>query len=87
VADKLPDGISLQRFAFSDGQKLALAGTATPDQITDLLAFNNAMQKAEKNGQPMFNSVGGDQLRYNQSGDKVTWNFSLLLKQTEEAAP
>jgi hypothetical protein len=87
VADKLPDGISLQRFSFSDGQKLSLAGTATPDQITILLAFSTAMQKAEKNGQPMFNSEGGDQLRYNQSGDKVTWSFSLLLKQSEEAAP
>jgi hypothetical protein len=87
VAEKLPDGISLQRFAFSDGQKLSLAGTATSDQITVLLAFSTAMQKAEKDGQPMFSAEGGDQLRYNQSGDKVTWNFSLLLAQTEEAKP
>jgi len=87
VADKLPDGISLGRFSFSDGQKLSLAGTATPDQITTLLAFSTAMQRAEKDGQPMFSAEGGDQLRYNQSGDKVAWSFSLLLAHTEEAKP
>ena len=33
VAERLPDGINLQRFSFADGKKLSLNGTCTQDQI------------------------------------------------------
>ncbi|HEY1718062.1 MAG TPA: hypothetical protein VGH42_07175 [Verrucomicrobiae bacterium] len=88
VAENLPDGISLQRLSFANGQTLALNGTATPDQISLLTDhFYDPLRKAQLNGQPVFDLSGGDQLTYRQSGNVVSWNFSLLLKHTDTETP
>jgi hypothetical protein len=88
LAENLPEGISLQRFSFANGQTLALNGTVTPDQIGLLTDhFYDPLRKAQLNGQPMFDLSGGEQLTYRQSGNVVSWNFSLLLKHTEEQSP
>ncbi len=84
VADELPEGISLQRFSFGDGHKLALSGTVTSDQITPITDFYDALRKAKLNGQPMFKSTGGDELSYRQNGNQVSWNFSLELNHASE---
>lgn len=84
VAENLPAGISLQRFSFGDGRKLALGGVTTPEQITPITDFYDAMSKAQVNGQPMFVALAGDPLSYRQNGNQVTWNFSLELRRTEE---
>ncbi len=81
VAEQMPPGIALQRFSFADGQKLALNGTATPDQISALFDFDNGMLKAQLNSQPMFKA--GDQLVYRQNVNTVTWNFGLQLQRQE----
>jgi len=85
VAEQVPAGISLQRLSFSDGQKLSLGGVTTPDQINSLFDFNNGLQKAELNGQPVFKTEGGEPLVYRQNGNAVTWNFSLALQRGEGA--
>jgi hypothetical protein len=85
VAEQVPAGISLQRFSFSDGQKLSLGGVTTPDQINSLFDFNNGLQKAELNGQPVFKTEGGEPLVYRQNGNAVTWNFGLALQRGEGA--
>ena len=82
VADQLPAGISLQRFSFGDGRRLALGGTVTPDQITLLTDFYDALRKAQLNNQPMF-TTAGDPLSYRGS-PQVSWNFSLELRRAEE---
>jgi hypothetical protein len=88
LAENLPEGISLQRFSFANGQTLALNGTCTQDQIGLLTDhFYDPLRKAQLNGQPMFDLSGGDQLTYRQSGNVASWNFSLLLKHTEEQSP
>ncbi len=87
VADNLPAGISLQRFSFGDGHKLALGGTVTSDQITPITDFYDKLRKAQVNNQPMFVVSGGDPLSYRQSGNQVTWNFSLELRRAEELKP
>jgi hypothetical protein len=85
VAEQLPDGLSLQRFSFADGQKLSLSGTATSDQVSKLFDFNTGMQKASLNGQPVFSAEGGEPLVYRQGANgAVSWNFSLLLQHTED---
>jgi hypothetical protein len=86
VAEKLPDGISVQRFSFGDGHKLSLNGTVASDQITEITDFYDALRKAQLNGQPMFNPEGGEQLTYRESGGQANWNFSLELRRTEEEA-
>jgi hypothetical protein len=85
VAEQLPDGLSLERFSFADGQKLSLSGSATSDQVSKLFDFNSGIQKAALNGQPVFSSEGGEPLVYRQGAGGVTWNFGLALKHTEEA--
>jgi hypothetical protein len=87
VSENLPAGISLQRFSFGDGRKLALNGTVTPDQITPITDFYDTLRKAQLNGQPMFVAGGGDPLSYRKNGNQVTWNFSLELRRTEAEKP
>ena len=65
VAEQLPEGISLARFSFDDGQKVSLSGTVTPDQISEITDnFYDPIRKAQVNGRPMFD--GGEQLTYHQ---------------------
>jgi hypothetical protein len=87
VAEKLPGGISLQRFSFGDGSKLSLNGTVTPDQIKPITDFYDALRKAEVEGQPMFTPEGGSILSYRNNGNQVSWNFSLELRHTEDGKP
>jgi hypothetical protein len=84
VADKLPEGISLQRFSFGDGHKLTLSGTVTPEQITPITDFYDVLRKAQLNGQPMFLASGGEPIVYHQNGSQVSWNFSLELGHASE---
>jgi len=83
VAEQLPSNITLQRFSFADGKKLSLGGTAAPDQINTLFDFNTAMQKVTANGRPMFNSQGGEPVNPRQTGNTMTWSFSLQLQNAE----
>ena len=89
IAERLPEGISLQRFSFADGRKLSLSGTCDSDQIgliIDKGGFYERVQKAKlTNGQSMFNpnASTGEQLVYRTMGNKVTWNFGLELQHTE----
>lgn len=81
VADNLPQGLTLQRFGFGEGRTLSLYGTTTADQIESLFNFNNALQKAQLDGKPVF--LPGEPLAYHQYQNNVDWNFSLNLKQAE----
>jgi hypothetical protein len=89
VADQLPEGISLQRFSFASGSKLALSGTCGSDQL-DLITgnggFYDSVRKAKPDGQPMFkpNPGEGGQLVYRTVVNKVSWNFGLELQRTGE---
>ena len=91
VAEQLPEGITLQRFSFSDGKKVSLNGVCEPGQI-NLIAdpdrFYDGVRKAAKDGQPVFDqSPGhGEQLIYRKTADKVTWNFAVELAHAEEEA-
>jgi hypothetical protein len=87
VAEQLPAGVSLQRFSFGDGRQLTLGGVVTPDQITPITDFYDALRKAQVGNQPMFVINGGDPLSYRQNGNQVTWNFSLQLRRTEDDKP
>jgi hypothetical protein len=88
VAEQLPAGLSLQRLSFADGQKLSLNGSVSPDQIAQITDhFYDAVRKAEVDGQPMFDTSGGEDLTYHQQGDRVDWRFALVLRHKPEEAP
>ena len=84
VADNMPEGITLQRFGFGNGQTLALNGTTMPDQLQSLFSFNKALQNAKTpDGKQMFTLTGGEPLTWRQYQNNVTWSFSLDLQQGE----
>ena len=57
VADNLPEGITLERFGFGNGETLTLNGNAPLDQIESLYHFNRALQTSKlADGRPMFKS-------------------------------
>jgi hypothetical protein len=88
VAESLPEGLTLQRSSFSDGQKLTLNGICTPDQIgeiSDQGKFYDAVRKAKVDGQDMFEPSAVEPLVWNQSGNTVSWHFTLQLKNAEAA--
>ncbi|HVU09146.1 MAG TPA: hypothetical protein VHG89_11450 [Verrucomicrobiae bacterium] len=85
VAEQLPDGITLQRFSFADGKKVTLTGSSSPDQISAITDFSDAMRKAQLNGQPMFNQKVANDFNFRQNGNAATWNFSLQLLHSEES--
>lgn len=81
VAEKLPETITLQHFAFFENG-LVLSGTAPQDQFNELLNFNSEMKKATSaEGKPMFN--GGEDVNPRIAGDNLNWTFTLQLANTE----
>jgi hypothetical protein len=87
IAEQLPEGVSLQRFSFVNGQDLKLSGTVPQDQIIKAQNFSDALRKAKINGQPLFDPLGGEPFTYRLAGGGDSWNFSLVLKNTGEATP
>jgi hypothetical protein len=86
VAEDLPAGLTLQRSSFADGQQLTLSGVCAQDQINEILGpgkFYDAVHKAKRDGQDVFDPTPVEPLVINQSGDRVTWHFALRLKHTE----
>ena len=89
VAQELPEGLSLSRFSFGDGQSVTLGGQVAADEITKIFDFNDTIRKVKVNGQAVFNPVPepSQQLSYrNGQGGQATWNFGLTLLRTETEA-
>jgi len=86
VAQQLPADLNLQRFSFHNGEKLSLNGICTQDQIgliSDPDKFYDAVRKAQVNGQPMFDPEAVEPLIWNQSGNTISWRFTLQLRHSE----
>jgi len=82
VAQTQPEGVTLEGFNFSDGQRLTLNGTASPDVVPTLIEYPNELRKIQVDGKPFFKE--GDPLNYRSGvGGLITWNFSLELIRTE----
>ncbi len=89
VAQQLPADLAIQRFSFDNGEKLSLNGVCTPDQIgliSDPGKFYDAVRKAQNGGQPMFEPDAVEPLIWNQSGNTISWRFTLQLRHNAEAA-
>ena len=86
LADKLPEGLSIQRFNFADGQTLMLSGTVPAANITKIIDFEKDLRKATLDGRIMFNpqSKTTDQLHWNEHGDADYWSFGVEMLQSAE---
>jgi hypothetical protein len=81
VAELLPDSVTLEGYTFNDGKRLTLNGSAPSDQYKRLTAFDNDLRKATVDGQPLFDSLGGEPLTYrNSANNTMTWSCVLELK-------
>ena len=86
TAELLPETVTLDSFAFSDGRKLALRGTAPGDAVADVTEkFYREIRRATASGEPMFDLTRGQELstQLGPGGTVVIWNFALELKRTE----
>jgi hypothetical protein len=85
VAEDLPQGITLQRFAFTDGQRVQLSGTLAQDQVDTLFNFDANLRKKKITDQFVFDQNAGDHVnpRFGNSGNNGTWNMSLELLHSE----
>lgn len=84
TAELLPDTLTLDTFAFADGRRLRLSGTAPGDAANDVISFYRDIQKATLNGQSLFDFTKGQPLSSVAGmGGAVNWNFTLELKRTE----
>jgi hypothetical protein len=84
VADRLPEGTSLQRLSFSDGRKISLKGSVDPGDISKIIDFNDGLRKATVKDEPMFDPMEGDAFSEQTLAGKVVWSFGLVLKHGEE---
>jgi hypothetical protein len=88
VAQQLPQGITLGRFSFADGQRVSLSGNTTADQVNTLFDFDSALRKAQLNGQPMFDPQKGTHVNPRlQPPNNETWSMSTELLHTEADQP
>jgi len=87
VAEELPPGVGLQRFSFTDGQRLTLSGTAPQEMVNTLFDFNTNLKKKKVNSQFVFDQQKGDTVNPRVvNGNQVSWNFSLELLHAEAAS-
>ena len=85
VAQGLPPGISLQRFSFVDGQRVALSGTTSPDMVNTLFDFDSALRKVKANGQFVFDPQKGEHVNPRTANNVTSWGCSVELVRSEAA--
>ena len=84
VGEELPEGITLQRFSFTDGQRLTLGGTVPQDMVNTLFDFNTALKKKKVNDQFVFDQNKGETVSPRFGANNIgTWNFTLELAHSE----
>jgi hypothetical protein len=84
IADRLPEGTTLENFNLNDGRRLTLNGTAPQDAATELIDFDRDVRKVKLDGKEFFKSGSGEPLNYRSgAGGVITWNLSVELKRTD----
>jgi hypothetical protein len=84
VSEEMPQGITLQRYDFSDGQRVSLSGTVPQDMVNDLFTFDAAIHKKQVNGQYVFDQAKGEHVNPRvASNGQETWSLTLELVRTE----
>ena len=86
IAEKIPQGITLDSMNFNDGKRLTLNGTAPSAQVTEVIDFSGNIRKATTTeGVELFNRTGGEALQTSVNSGTATlrWSFGLELKKGE----
>ena len=86
VSELLPPDLTLSWLSFQKGRILHVDGIAPQEQSSQITDYNEALNKARLNGQPVFSKVNPPKLseRPGPGGTRVTaWNFDCELNRTE----
>ena len=86
IAEKIPQGVTLESMNFNDGRRIMLTGTAPSAQVNDAIDFSGNVRKATTaEGQELFNHTGGEPFssQVNAGTATVRWSFGLELKKGE----
>jgi hypothetical protein len=86
VSERMPADLTLVSFQFQRGQKLALQGTAPPDQTTQITDYNQDLRQAKMEGESLFSQVGGPKWvdRTGAGGTHtLAWDFVCELKRLD----
>ena len=87
MAQQMPPGVTLQRMGFTDGHRLTLSGSTTPDMVNTLFDFDSSLRKVKLGDQPMFDPQSGEHVNPRTAGNSTTWSFSVELMRTEKETP
>lgn len=83
IAEKLPQGLTLDSLTFSRGRNITVFGSGEPGSQQALFDFNDALRKYAVDGQPIFVKVEAPNTRERPGGQSFTWNFACDLKRGE----
>ncbi len=84
VAELLPEGLTLTSLDVKGGRTLTLVGTAPSEQNKTVTEFNEAMRKATRESQLMFDKVEIATTRLNPDRTSMTWSFACELHNGED---
>ncbi len=86
VAEFLPDGATVDTFGFSNGKKLTINGTSSPEERPAMLQFDGSLRKATVDGEMLFesNPKPGDFITFQFiNGSSERWSCSFELKRSD----
>ena len=85
IAEKLPEGVTLDSVNLRDGRKLTLNGTAPSGQFKVLLDFQSDLRKTkDAKGDYLFDQKSGDITQHpGIPASIMNWSLSLDLQRTE----
>jgi len=79
ASEQLPADFTLINLVFGRGRVLQLYGSAPVGQEPKVLEYNEALRKAEVNGQPLFKDVTPPNLMSRPGSAGLNWNFDAQL--------
>jgi len=85
VAEKLPEGVTVNSFSFQRGAKVQLWGSAPGNEAGKIAEFVGHLQSAESNGRRLFSTVDSPTIRIDAQSGQNRWNFDCNLANPEQA--
>jgi hypothetical protein len=82
ASEKLPEGVVLTDFTFSQGKRVTLRGTVPAADITKVTTYNEELGGIVVEDRKLFRSVGPPAMGGGVGG-AMTWSFSLELDSPE----